>query len=96
MCDNKNMERIGILGGTFNPVHVEHVRLAKSAVDELKLDKLIIMPTYMPPHKSVIPAPAEDRIKMLELAFSGDDKIEISDLEIVDGVKQQVISVKWK
>ncbi len=82
MCDNKNMERIGILGGTFNPVHVEHVRLAKSAVDELQLDKLIIMPTYMPPHKSVIPAPAEDRIKMLELAFSGDDKIEISDFEI--------------
>ena len=76
------MERIGILGGTFNPVHVEHVRLAKSAIKELNLDKLIVMPTYLPPHKSVIPAPAEDRVRMLEMAFNGEDKIEISDFEI--------------
>ena len=82
MCNNKRMEKIGILGGTFNPVHVEHVRIAKCAVEELGLDKLLIMPTFMPPHKSTAPAPAKDRIKMLELAFSNQDKIEISDYEI--------------
>lgn len=76
------MEKIGILGGTFNPVHVEHVRLAKSAVEELNLDKLLIMPTFIPPHKSTLPAPAEDRIKMLEIAFKGEEKISISDFEI--------------
>lgn len=82
MCDNNSMEKIGILGGTFNPVHVEHVSLAKCALKELALDKLLIMPTFMPPHKSTAPAPAKDRIKMLELAFFGEDKTEVCDYEI--------------
>ena len=81
------MEKIGILGGTFNPVHVEHVRLAKCAVEELGLDKLFVMPTFIPPHKQVVPAPAHDRIKMLELAFIDDEKIEVSDFEIEQGGK---------
>ena len=60
------MERIGILGGTFNPVHIEHQALAKNAIKELNLDKLFIMPTFLPPHKNVIPADAKDRIEMLK------------------------------
>lgn len=76
------MIKIGILGGTFNPVHVEHVKLALSAVEELKLDKLFIMPTFIPPHKSEMPAPATDRINMLKIAFSGQEKIEVSDFEV--------------
>ena len=76
------MERIGILGGTFNPVHTEHVKLAECAVKELSLDKLIIMPTFISPHKNLSPAPAEDRLNMLRLAFSGQEKIEVSDYEI--------------
>lgn len=82
MCNNKRMEKIGILGGTFNPVHSEHISLAKKAVKALNLDKLIIMPTYLPPHKEIIPAPASDRLNMLKLAFQGEDKIEVSDYEI--------------
>ncbi len=76
------MERIGIFGGTFNPVHREHIALAKSAVEELFLDKLIIMPTYQPPHKASAPLPAKHRLEMLRRAFSGEKKIEISDFEI--------------
>ena len=76
------MEKIGILGGTFNPVHVEHVQLAKCAIKELGLDKLLIMPTFIPPHKKTVPAPATDRINMLKLAFSGVVGVEISDYEI--------------
>ena len=82
ICNNKYMERTGIFGGTFNPVHREHIRLAKMAVEELNLDKLIIMPTYQPPHKATAPLPAEHRLKMLRRAFSGEQKIEISDYEI--------------
>ncbi len=82
MCNNIAMNKIGILGGTFDPVHIEHIRLAKSAVNELGLDKLIIMPTFIPPHKSSAPSPAEDRLNMLKLAFSDCDKIEVSDFEI--------------
>lgn len=76
------MKRIGIFGGTFNPVHIEHVALAKSAIDELKLDKLIVMPTFLSPHKEKSPAPAIDRINMLKIAFKDISKAEISDFEI--------------
>lgn len=76
------MEKIGILGGTFNPVHIEHVALAKSAVSELGLDKLLVMPTFISPHKNTLPAPAYDRIEMLKIAFRSEDKIEVSDYEI--------------
>ena len=76
------MEKIGIFGGTFNPVHAEHVEVAIAAINELNLDKLIIMPTFSSPHKTLIPASAEDRINMLSIAFSGIDKAVISDYEI--------------
>ena len=83
MCHNKRMDRIGILGGTFNPVHIEHVKLAIEAVKELKLDKLYVMPTFLSPHKNNAPASCADRINMLKIAFAGHEKIEISDFEIL-------------
>lgn len=78
------MKRIGILGGTFNPVHVEHVQLAGCAIKELNLDKLIVMPTFISPHKERQPAPAEDRLNMLKIAFKGQQKVEVSDYEILN------------
>lgn len=77
------MKKIAIFGGTFNPVHSEHIALVKSAIAELGLDKLIVMPTYVSPHKTNKPAPAQDRINMLKLAFEGVDKVEVSDFEIL-------------
>ena len=77
------MKKIAIFGGTFNPVHSEHIALVKSAIKELGLDKLIVMPTYISPHKNHKPAPAEDRLNMLKLAFEGVDKVEVSDYEIL-------------
>lgn len=82
MISEIKMERVGIFGGTFNPVHGEHVEIAKQALKELNLDVLIVMPTFLSPHKSTVPASALDRINMLKLAFKGVDKIEISDYEI--------------
>lgn len=76
------MKKVGILGGTFNPVHVEHVDIARCAIEQLNLDKLIVMPTYISPHKNSLPAPAEDRLNMLKIAFSGCEKVEVSDYEI--------------
>ena len=76
------MKKVGILGGTFNPVHVEHVNLALSAVEELNLDELIVMPTYISPHKTEASAPAENRLDMLKIAFKDYDKITVSDYEI--------------
>lgn len=76
------MKKIAILGGTFSPVHTEHVLLAKSAIEELGLDKLIVMPTFISPHKSEIPLCSSHRLKMLELAFKDIEKVEISNFEI--------------
>ncbi|MCQ2387097.1 MAG: nicotinate (nicotinamide) nucleotide adenylyltransferase [Clostridia bacterium] len=74
--------RIGIFGGTFNPVHLEHINIAKNAKSELKLDKLLIVPTFLPPHKSQAPLDFRDRINMLKLAFDFDEDIVVSDFEI--------------
>ena len=47
------MERIGIYGGTFNPPHAGHIQAAKQAVTALNLDKLVIVPTSIAPHKAI-------------------------------------------
>lgn len=77
--------KIGIYGGAFNPVHVEHVNVAKAAANFLELDKLIVMPTYISPHKSGdMSARGIDRLEMCRLAFC-DDKVEVSDYELKHG-----------
>lgn len=74
--------RIGIFGGAFNPVHKGHINLAKSYLESLSLDKLLIIPTAVPPHKTAAGlASEEDRLNMLSLAFRNLEKAEISDIE---------------
>lgn len=74
--------KLGIFGGAFNPVHNGHIRLAKFFLKSLSLDKMLVIPTADPPHRcSDGFAGAEHRLKMLTLAFDGEEKIEISDIE---------------
>ena len=89
MCDNLIVKKLGIFGGTFNPVHNEHIAIAKAAVKELGLDELIVMPTFMPPHKSLpsVSATAEERLGMLKAAFGDDPVITVGDYEIKRGGK---------
>lgn len=76
--------RIGIFGGSFDPVHKEHVRLAQAAIKGLSLDKLIVVPAGVPPHKQGKRlAPAEDRLTMCQIAFQDVKKAEVSDYEIL-------------
>ena len=64
------MSRIGIFGGTFNPPHIGHTRLAEHFVKELELDRLLVIPTFLPPHKQAADlASGEDRMNMCLLAF---------------------------
>lgn len=82
--------RIGIFGGTFNPVHIGHVRLAENFKKELALDKLLIIPTAVPPHKEAENiASGEDRLKMCALAF--EDIGEVSDIEIARGGRSYTV-----
>lgn len=74
--------RIGILGGTFNPVHHGHVYMAVEAITRLSLDRLIVIPNFIPPHKKAYRREPEDILAMLELAFRGIGKVEVSDYEI--------------
>ena len=77
------MERIGIFGGTFNPPHIGHIRAAKCAMERLKLDRLILIPTGISPHKEVTPgASAEDRLEMLRISARCIPGSEVSDLEL--------------
>ena len=75
--------RIGILGGTFNPVHNGHLYVARQALKKLRLNKVIFVPTYIPPHKKLSGgAKASDRLKMLKLAASGERRFLVSEYEI--------------
>ena len=78
--------RVGIFGGSFDPIHCEHIALAKQAVADLSLDRLWIMPAAKPPHKPWrVLTSDEDRLAMCRLAFADEPKITVSDYEIQSG-----------
>ena len=76
-------KKLLFFGGTFDPPHKEHVNLLKHAVEEISPDKVLVMPTYSPPHKKTfLPATPTKRLKLCKVAFSGIDGVEVSDWEI--------------
>lgn len=76
-------KRIGILGGTFNPVHNGHLHMAGEALKKLHLAKVIFVPAYIPPHKKMRSgATAEERLEMLRLAVRGKRKFKVCPYEI--------------
>ena len=76
--------RVGILGGTFNPPHLAHLVCAQEAYLQLSLDRVILMPARIPPHKPVQEEPGpEHRAELCRLAVRGDERrFEVSELEI--------------
>jgi len=75
--------RIGILGGSFDPIHHGHLILARAAKEELRLDRVLFIPANKSPHKTDSrPATAEDRLKMVELAIAGEEGFGASDIEL--------------
>ena len=86
--NSKNLLRIGILGGTFDPIHEGHLALARAAVEQLSLDRLIFVPAFCHPLRekaNSTVASAEDRFKMVRLAVEGESQFEVSDSEIKRG-----------
>ena len=77
-------KKLVFFGGTFDPPHLEHVNMVKSVVREFSPQKIIIMPTFIPPHKKVfLPASPYQRLAFCKEAFKGIDGVEISDWEIL-------------
>ncbi len=78
--------RIALFGGTFDPIHSGHIELALAFARRLNLDKVLLMPTFVPPHKlKPHMAPAAHRLRMCELAAQPYPVLEVSDLEISRG-----------
>ena len=75
--------KIGILGGTFNPPHLAHLRLAEEVATSHGLTRVIFIPCHIPPHKTSIDiAPAADRLQMTLIACENNPVFEVSDMEI--------------
>ena len=75
--------KVGILGGTFDPIHNAHIEIAKTALNQFNLDKVMIMPTPNPPHKDKNTITSNfHRINMIKLAILPYENIEFSDFEI--------------
>lgn len=75
--------RIGLFGGSFNPVHVGHLIASRSVAERLHLDKVYLIPAAVPPHRMLKNlAPAEHRLAMLQLAVQDDPLFEVSDIEL--------------
>ena len=76
------MQRIGILGGTFDPVHLGHLIPAQYALEHLGLDRLLLVPSAAPVHRPLhVPASPEHRLRMCELAAADIPHFEASDIE---------------
>ena len=76
-------QRIGLFGGTFDPVHLGHTMVAQAALAEVRLDRLFIIPAAQSPFKpEQSPAPAADRLAWLRLAFGNEPRCEIDAQEI--------------
>ncbi|WP_075091344.1 nicotinate-nucleotide adenylyltransferase [Planctomyces sp. SH-PL14] len=75
--------RIGIYGGTFDPIHFGHLLLAESCRDACRLDRVIFVPARVSPHKlDVVIAPVRARLEMLELALAGFPEFRVSRVEV--------------
>jgi nicotinate-nucleotide adenylyltransferase len=80
------LRALGILGGTFNPPHLGHLAVARSARDELALDRVMLMPVHTPPHKAPEVEPgAQRRLRMCRLLTDGEQGIQACGLEVERG-----------
>ena len=74
--------RLGVLGGTFDPIHAGHIAAASVAIDCAHLDRVIFVPAAQPPHRPVAVASARDRLEMCRLATASDARFAVSDVEL--------------
>ncbi|WP_205697732.1 nicotinate-nucleotide adenylyltransferase [Conexibacter sp. SYSU D00693] len=80
------MAHVGLLGGTFNPPHVGHLICAQEALEQLELDRVVLVPVHTPPHKEVLDDPGPElRLELCRRATEGDERLGVSDAEVLRG-----------
>ncbi len=97
--------KYGIFGGAFDPPHVEHIEMARRACAELGLDRLYVVVTYIPPHKSGATADFKHRLEMARIAFKDNPKVIVTDIEehlsdsysttVVAAIKECAPDAEW-
>jgi nicotinate-nucleotide adenylyltransferase len=81
-AENWDGERVGILGGTFDPPHIGHARMAVAARDALGLDRVLFSPAPRPPHKAGADiSPYAHRVAMVEAAIAGEERLAVTRIE---------------
>lgn len=89
------LERLGVLGGAFDPLHIGHRIVAQDVVEALELDRLLVIPTARPPHRDTV-LPAELRFELTRRAFASDDRIRVSAAELErPGTSYTVDTLEW-
>ena len=89
------MNKLGLFGGSFDPIHNGHLHIARAFADELTLDSVIFLPAGEPYHKNATSASAAQRLAMVEAAIEGDSRFAASDVDMVrDGATYSVDTVQ--
>ena len=89
------MNKLGLFGGSFDPIHNGHLHIARAFADELALDSVIFLPAGDPYHKNATSASAAQRLAMVEAAIEGDSRFAASDVDMVrDGATYSVDTVQ--
>lgn len=88
------MKKTVIFGGTFNPVHLSHIKMAQEVSKQDFVDEIWIMPSFLPPHKKVdcLFADGEDRMNMCKLAFRKIKKVKFCDFELKNNEKSYTVN----
>src|SRR5579863_7372659 len=76
------MRKIGIFGGTFDPIHYGHLRPALEILDALSLDSMLFIPAGQPPHRRAPRATAEQRLAMVRAAVQGEQRLHVDEREL--------------
>ena len=76
------MTRIGVFGGQFDPPHNGHLAVVRAARDQLRLDRVLVVPSARPPHRAAPLTPAETRYRLALAAFADEPGVEVSRLEL--------------
>ncbi len=79
---NNSYRLLGVLGGTFDPIHYGHLRPALDVLDDLSLDELRLIPSHTPPHRATPGATVEQRVDMVRLALAGEPRFGLDEREI--------------
>ena len=75
--------KLGVMGGTFDPVHIGHLVMVEEAMSQFGLDHVVFIPSARPPHKPVVESsPPVERLRMVRFAIEGNENLSVSDMEI--------------